>query len=245
MEDHRGCIRLSPALAAVFAASVLAGPASGQGAVPDISGTYWATQYNAKVQLVGGGDLPLTAKGKAAYEKNMAGLKDGSITDEARKFCLPDGPVRNLATPYPFEIFQAPPGQVTIIHELNHQIRVVMLDKLLPKYEDLVALPYYNGHAFGRFEGDTLVVQTAGFNEKTFLDATGAPHTDELVTTERIRKISPTQLEIVVNVHDPDYYTRDWQVRFVYTLRSDVRIEDYVCGEPHRDISSVAGVRRP
>ena len=245
MEDHRGCIRSTPILAAVFAASVLAGPAYGQSAVPDISGTYWATQYNAKVQLVGGGDLPLTAKGKAAYEKNMAGLKDGSLSDDARKFCTPDGPVRNLATPYPLEIFQAPPGQVTMLHELNHQIRVVTLDKPLPKYEELVAFPYYNGNAFGRYEGDTLVVQSAGFNEKTFLDATGAPHTDELVTTERIRRISPTQLEIVVNVHDPDYYTRDWQARFVYTLRNDVRLEDYVCGEPHRDLSPVAGVRRP
>jgi hypothetical protein len=245
MNDLCGRICSRPALVAAFAASILAGPAYGQGKAPDISGTYWATQYNAKVQLVGGGELPLTPKGKEAYEKNMAGLKDGSITDDARKYCTPDGPVRNLATPYPFEIFQAPPGQVTIIHELNHQIRVVALDKPTPKYEELVAYPFYNGHAFGRWDGDTLVVETLGFNEKTYLDATGAPHTDELVTTERIRKISPTELEIVINVHDPDYYTRDWQARFVYKLRNDVRLEDYVCGEPHRDLASVAGVRRP
>jgi len=244
MDHHRGCISSNSAFAAVFVASLAAGPAHGQG-VPDISGTYWATQYNAKVQLVGGGELPLTPAGKAAYEKNMVGLKDGSIADNARKFCTPDGPVRNLATPYPFDVFQAPPGQVTIIHELNHQIRVIALDKPMPKYEELAALPYYNGHSFGRYEGDTLVVETAGFNEKTFLDATGAPHTDELTTTERIRRISPTQLEIVVTVHDPQFYTRDWQARFVYVLRDDVRIEDYVCGEPHRDLSSVAGVRRP
>ena len=89
------------------------------------------------------------------------------------------------------------------------------------------------------------MVESAGFNEKTFLDATGAPHTDEMRTVERIRKISPTQLEDVITIHDPEYYTRDWQARFVYTLRNDVRIEDYVCGEQHRDLSSVAGVRRP
>src|SRR5438046_7786056 len=112
MKDHRVCARAGAAVAAVFAVSVMSGSAFGQTA-PDISGTYWATQYNAKVQLVGGGELPLTPKGKAAYEKNMAGLKDGSISDDARKYCVPDGPVRNLATPYPFEIFQAPPGQVT------------------------------------------------------------------------------------------------------------------------------------
>ena len=89
------------------------------------------------------------------------------------------------------------------------------------------------------------MVETGGFNEKTFLDATGAPHTDELTTVERIRKISPTQLEIVITVKDPDYYTREWQARFVYNLRNDLRIEDYVCGEPHRDISGIPGVRRP
>jgi hypothetical protein len=175
----------------------------------------------------------------------MAGLKDGSISDDARKFCVPDGPVRTLAGPYPFEIVQAPPGQITMLYELNHQIRVIRMGKPLPKYEELVAYPAFNGFSVGKFEGDTLVVETGGFNEKTFLDATGAPHTDELTTVERIRKISPTQLEIVITVKDPDYYTREWQARFVYNLRNDLRIEDYVCGEPHRDISGIPGVRRP
>ena len=66
-----------------------------------------------------------------------------------------------------------------------------------------------------------------------------------LRTTERIRRISPTELEDVVTIHDPDYYSRDWQARFVYRLRNDVRIEDYICGFEHRDISSVVGVRAP
>jgi hypothetical protein len=211
---------------------------------PDISGTWWASEYRAKIQLVGGGDLPLTPAGKAAYEKNIAGLKDGSITDAARKFCVPDGLPRVLATPYPFELIQAPPGQTTVIYELNHQIRVVAMDKPMPDEKELTTFPFYNGHSVGHFEGDTLVIETAGFNEKTFVDATGAPHTDEMRTTERIRRISPTQLEDVITIHDPAYYTADWQARFVYNLRNDVRLEDYVCGEPHRDLSSVAGVRR-
>jgi hypothetical protein len=227
---------------ALLAATALSGTAYGQ--TPDISGTYWATEYHPKIQLVGG-DLPLTAAGQAAYEKNIAGLKDGSITDTARKFCVPDGLPRALATPYPFEIIEAPPGQITIVHELNHQIRVVAMDKPMPSEKELIPFPYYNGHSVGHFEGDTLVVDSAGFNEKTFIDATGAPHTDEMRTTERIRKISPTQLEDVITIHDPEYYSRDWQARFVYTLRNDVRLEDYVCGETHRDLSTVSGVRRP
>jgi len=231
------------ALTALLAIPALSGSAYAETA--DVSGTYWASEYHAKIQPVGGGDLPLTAAGKAAYEKNMAGLKDGSITDTARKFCVPDGLPRVLATPYPFEIIQAPPGQVTIVHELNHQVRVVAMDKPIPTVRELTTFPFYNGHSVGHFEGDTLVIETAGFNEKTFIDATGAPHTDEMTTLERIRRISPTQIEDVITIHDPQYYSRDWQARFVYNLRSDVRLEDYVCGEPHRDLSSVAGVRRP
>ena len=245
MQEFRVGARAGMALAAMLAVSVVSGSAYGAGAVPDISGTYWATQYNAKLQIVGGGDLPLNDAGKKAYAMNQAGLKDGSITDAARKFCVPDGIPRSLATPYPFEIIQAPPGQITIVHELNHQIRVVAMDKPLPSFQELIPFPFYNGHSVGHFEGDTLVIQSAGFNEKTFLDATGAPHTDMMVTTERVRKIGANQLEDVVTIHDPDYYTKDFSARFVYTLRNDVRLEDYVCGEQHRSLASVRGVRRP
>jgi hypothetical protein len=243
MEDLRVRSRGGLGLAALLAATVLSG-AAWAADTPDLSGIYWATEYHPKVQVVGGGDLPLTAKGKAAYEKNMAGLKDGSIVDNARKFCVPDGLPRVLANPYPFEIINGPPGQTTIIYELSHQVRAIGMDKPLPE-EELISFPAFNGHSVGHFEGDTLVVETAGFNEKTFIDATGAPHTDEMRVLERIRKVSPTQLEDVVTIHDPEFYSRDWQARFVYTLRNDLRIEDYVCGEPHRDLSSVAGVRRP
>jgi hypothetical protein len=236
-------LRGGMAVAAVLAVSMTSGTAFG--ADPDLSGIYWITKYNAKVELVGGGELPLTAKGKEAYAKIQAGLKDGSLSDDARRFCVPDGPVRTIANPYPFEIVQAPPGQVTILYELNHQIRVVRMDKPLPKYEELVAYPAYNGFSVGRYDGDTLVVETGGFNEKTWLDATGAPHTDELVTVERIRKTSPMDLEWTITVKDPDYYTREWSARFTYKLRNDLRIEDYNCGEVHRDISGVPGVRRP
>jgi len=225
-------------------ALTLAAKASAADAAPDLSGIYWATEYRAKLQLVGSGELPFTPEGKAAYEKNMAGLKDGSIVDNARRFCVPDGLPRVLANPYPFEIIYGPPGQITIIYELSHQVRPVAMDKPMPSDDELETWPFYNGHSVGHFENDTLVIETAGFNEKTFLDATGAPHTDEMRTLERIRKISPTQLENVITIHDPKYYTRDWQTHFVYTLRNDIRIEDYNCGEPHRDLSSVAGVRR-
>src|SRR5215471_9294341 len=241
MEALRVTLRAGSALAALLAVVIGGSAANAAGAAPDISGTWWVTKYDASLQIVGGGQLPLTPAGREAMMKNQAGLKDGSITDAARKFCVPDGIPRVLANPYPFEIIQAPPGQITIVYELNHQIRTIAMDKPLPSFQELIPYPFYNGHSVGRFEGDTLVIQTAGFNEKTFLDAVGAPHSDMLMTTERIRKTGANALEDVVTIHDPDMYTRDFQVRFTYALRNDVRLEDYVCGEPHRDISRIPG----
>jgi len=218
---------------------------SAYGQEPDLSGIYWTTRYNAKIEIVGGGELPFTPAGKAAYEANMAGLKDGSIEDMARTVCVPDGLPRIWANPYPFEIVHGPPGNTTILYELSHQVRVVRMNKPMPGERELITFPSFNGYSIGRFEGDTLVIESAGFKGNTFADATGAPQSDGMRTVERIRKISPTQLEVLITVHDPEFYTRDWQARFLFNQRNDLRIEDYVCGEPHRDISAVPGVRRP
>src|SRR5215813_5334936 len=207
---------------ALAAASLAAMSAYAAGAAPDISGTYWATAYSAKIQIVGGGEPPLNQTGRAAYQKNQAGLKDGSIVDKPRRVCTPDGMPRVLATPYPFEIFQTPADQVTFLYEMNHQTRTILMDKPLPTLESLITEPLYNGHSVAHWEGDTLVVQSIGFNDRTFLDATGLPHSDEMITTERLRK-NGDQLEDVVTIHDPQLYTRDWQARFTYRLRNDVR----------------------
>ena len=225
----------------VLALSVL----TAYGQEPDLSGIYWTKRYNAKIEIVGGGELPFTPAGKKAYEANMGGLKDGSIEDKARTVCVPDGIPRVWANPYPFEIVYGPPGNLTILYELSHQVRVVRMNKPMPPEKELIAYPAFNGYSIGRFEGDTLVIESAGFKGNTFADATGAPQSDEMRTVERIRKTSPTELEVLVTVHDTENYTRDWQARFLFNLRNDLRIEDYVCGEEHRDISSIPGVRRP
>lgn len=236
---------LGPISARVGAASLAlcSSMALAAGPEPSISGIWWTTTYSPKLLPLGGGDPPMNAAGKTKYQENMAGLRSGSLVDKARKVCIPDGVPRVLETPYPFEIFQVPKGQITMIHELNHQLRIIALDKPLPKLEELAAFGNYNGHTVGHWEGNVLVIQGDGYNEDTFLDSTGLPHSDQLVTTEHVRKIGANQLEDVVTIHDPTYYTRDWQARFVYNQRNDIRMEDYSCNDAqHRDLSSVKGV---
>src|SRR5262245_21595785 len=148
---QRTLLRACLGFAGMITAAVIGGSvALAAGATQDISGTWWVTKYDPKLVVVGGGALPLNAAGKGAYEKNRAGLKDGSIVDAARKFCVPDGLPRVLTGPYPFEIIQAPPGQITIVYELNHQIRTIAMDKKLPSYAELVPYAFYNGHSLAR-----------------------------------------------------------------------------------------------
>ena len=228
------CLGASPALAAAQPAK----PNPAQ----DVSGVWWTTSYSAKILPVGGGELPFTPAGLAAYRRNMAGLKDGTLPDTARKFCVPDGVPRILATPYPFQIFQSP-GYVTIVYEVNHVFRTIPMDIPVPSDEALEIFPYFSGNSFGHWEGDTLVVVTKGFNEKTFLDATGVPHTDQMHVTERLRRINGRkELEDIATIEDPATFTKPWSVRYVYALRPDIVIDtSYTCGEPHRDLSSVKG----
>jgi hypothetical protein len=233
-----------PALAAVacvVSAAQLMAAETGQ----SLAGAWWASSYNPsmKAYLVGSGDIPLNDAGKKKYTENQAGLKDGSLVDRARKYCTPDGLPRSLATPYPFQIIDAPPGQMTWVYEQNKMIRGIAMDKPLAPLDKLQILPFWNGHSAGHWEGDTLVIQSGGFNESTFTDATGLPHSDELQTTERLRKINGgRQLEDVITIHDPVYFTRDWQARFVYDNHAGMRMMEYICGEQHRDISGVKGI---
>lgn len=220
-------------------------PAHAASATPDISGVYWTTIYSARIEPMTGGSPPYKPEAMVEYKKNMADLTAGKFDDKARSYCLPDGVPRALESPYPFEIVQTPNrGEIYLLYEINHMVRRVDMQKPLPPESELEVLPFYAGHSAGHWDGDTLVIDTAGFNDTTFLDNSGAPHSDQLRTTERIRKLDGGKtLEDVVTIHDPVVFTKDWTVRFLYQARPDIRIMDYNCGEKHRDLAQVKGVR--
>lgn len=203
----------------------------------DIHGVWWTVEARNTLSPSDGSAIPYTPEGKAAHDKNIAELKSGAQTDEARKHCTPDGLPRILGAPFPIQIIQTP-GQVTIVHEVNHLFRLAFLDKQHPSADD--ALPFFMGDAVAKWEGDTLVVDTTNFNDKTYLDGTGLPHSDKLHIVERIRLINGgKQLEDVVTIEDPAMFTKSWQVRYVFDRRTDVRMEEFVCGEANRDVSAV------
>jgi hypothetical protein len=212
--------------------------AGAQGPAQDVSGIWQATAIDNRVKPADGGNLPFTPQGLAAYQKNIAGLKDGSIKDDAVRVCVPHGVPRILRTPYPFQILQVP-GNITILYEDNHVFRNVLMNRPPASDEDLEAYPYYSGTSYGRWDGDTLVIETRGLNDRTFIDATGVPHSDKLHVTERLRKINGgKQLENIVTIEDPQTFTKPWSTRFVYESRPDIVLDtSFTCGEPHRQLS--------
>jgi len=207
----------------------------------DVSGVWQTQRYYADLEEVLGGPVPLNEAGLQRWEENQAALESGEITDEARRVCVPGGLPRILSNPYPFEIVHTP-GHVAIFYELNHVIRLITLDVPQADAHTLEIFPYYMGHPVGTWEGDTLVVESAGFNEKTWLDATGKPSSWQKTTVERIRKVDDDTLEIEITINDPIYLTAPFTVSYLFDKRDDLRLEDYNCGDEHRDISNIPGV---
>jgi hypothetical protein len=208
-------------------------------AAPDISGIWWTQAYTPKIRP-GVSFIVLTPEGKAAYARNMAGLRDGTITDAARKNCAPDGVPRIMAAPLPFQISQEP-DRVTLRFEVNNSVRTVLMDRPIPSLASLA--PAELGHSYGHWERDTLVVETVRFTPDTFLDATGLPHSDELYVKEFFWRSGPggAQLQYVAIVVDGKTYSQLWVQRHVYDLRRDTAVQTYTCGRSDRDLSKVAG----
>jgi hypothetical protein len=140
--------------------------------------------------------------------------------------CAPFGIPRLMNHAGPFEILQTP-GRVLMLFETGNSLRQIWTDgRGHPADLD----PTWMGHSIGHWEGDTLVVETIGLNDKTWLDTAGHPHSDALHIVERIRRMDRDTLENALTFDDPKTYTKTWTSTIIYKLHSDWSIrEDIVC----------------
>jgi hypothetical protein len=152
---------------------------------------------------------PLTAWGKAKFDaaKPLVGPRAvPGVENNPELRCVPDGPPKLLNLPNPFEIVQIP-GRVLMFFELGHIWRTVWTDgRALPKDPD----PSYLGYSVGKWEGDTFVVETIGFNDKLWDDSFGNPRSDQTHLTERYRRLNHDTLEMQIIIDDPKAYTKPW-----------------------------------
>jgi hypothetical protein len=152
--------------------------------------------------------------------------------------CLPDGMPGMMAGPFPMEVLQTP-GQVTIIQESFTQVRRILLDRPLKSIGDVD--PSFYGHSVGRWEGDTLVVETIGIKEH--VQYQNVPHSDQMRIKERIHLVQPDVLWEEITVEDPVTLEKPWAFGFAYRRMQDYSLLEYIC-EDNREYIDEQGRQR-
>jgi len=132
-----------------------------------------------------------------------------------------------------FKIFQTPSALAMMNGAESRQI--LTDGRGLPEDPN----PTWQGYSVGHWDGDTLVVQSAGFNDRTWLDFGGHPHTEALRITERFHRKDFGHMDISITLEDPKAYSRPWTVKLEATLSADTELLEYVCNENERDVQHI------
>jgi hypothetical protein len=152
--------------------------------------------------------------------------------DDPMARCLLSGVPRIQLRPLPFRIVQLP-SEVIILYEIHHAIRMIPTDGR-PHPADME--PSYLGEGVGRWDGDTLVVDVRGFNDKSWLVGVGTIHTEKLRVTERYTRDSYDTILYEAVMEDPDVLMKPWRIQERFRLRPNDRIREYECIESNEDI---------
>ena len=151
--------------------------------------------------------------------------------DDPTGLCLPAGLPRIVMLGlFPQQFIQTP-QQIVILYEYMNVFRVIPLNAKHPA--DM--LPSYMGDSVAHWEGDTLVVDVIGFNDKTWLAGAGTFHSEALHITERYTRVDKDQINYEVTMDDPKVLTKPWTLRSTIMLREGTRVQEYVCAENNID----------
>ena len=174
---------------------------------------------------------PMTAWGQQRYAANRPTVGPHAALDanDPTLDCLPPGLPYILTIPTPFELVELD-GQLIQMFEYDHSIRRIYTDgRAAPDDLKLTGMYQWMGYSVGRWDDDTLVVETTGFNDRSWLDRSGHPHSTELTVTERLRRTDATTLEIDVTIEDPITFSRPWHGRMRFRLREDWALFEHIC----------------
>jgi hypothetical protein len=216
---------------------------------PDLSGL-WAPPRRAPVNESLEGQLNATGPfwdfgsvvpGGLPYRPWAAEVRHRRFADHSKDNpdveCMPLGILQMNTHPFPRRFVQSP-GYLAILHERDMEYRQIFTDgRPLPKDPQ----PSWNGYSTGRWEGDTLVVETIGFRDGLWADYDGSPVTSEAKITERFRRGNFGSMEIEMTVDDPKAYTKPWTVKQNLALQLDSDLLEYVCLEGEKDSRHMVG----
>jgi len=201
---------------------------------PDLSGPWAPNAIRQNVDMVGTGvEVPFQPWAEKLYKQRKESLSKED--PEAR--CLPPGVPRMSTTPYPFRLAQVP-GLVLIVYEGGAHIWRQIFTDGRPHQPD--PNPSWLGDSIGHWEGDTLVVDTIGFNGKTWIDESGLPTTEALHVTEKFHRVDLGHMDIEHIVDDPKAYTKPWTFT-THPLLLKGELMEYICQENNRDVEHLFG----
>lgn len=177
------------------------------------------------------GNIGAQIPGGAPYQPWAAELVKQRMADNSKDnpdaHCLPMGVMQMTSHPFPRKIIQTPAEVVLIYEASGTTVREIFLDgRPLPPAD---AQPWWNGYSIGRWEGDTLVVETAGFLDGGWLDVRGSPLTNAGKLIERYRRPTYGSLEIEVTIDDPKAYTKPFTAKVNNRLLVDSQLIEFVC----------------
>lgn len=172
-------------------------------------------------------DVPLQPSAAALFKQRL----QSQGKEDPVAHCQPTGVPALTAIPLPYKIVQTP-RLVVMLYEENTVFRQVFLDGRRPVQEPL---PRWMGYSSGKWDGNTLVVDTVGFDDRSWLDRMGHPHSDALHVLERLRRADAGHLEAQVTIDDPRTYTKPITYTQKATLIPDEDLLEYFCSENEKD----------
>ena len=176
------------------------------------------------------GNIGAGIPGGAPYQPWAAELVKKRMADNSKDnpdaHCLPMGIMQLDSHPYPRKVIQTPSEVVVIYEGSGTTVREIFLDGRVP---DKDADPWWNGYSTGRWEGETLVVETTGLMDDGWLDVRGSPLTSAGKLIERFRRLKYGYLEVEVTIDDPKAYTKPFTAKVYNRLMLDTQLIEFVC----------------
>ena len=202
---------------------------------PDLSGI-WTTRggYTGNIARdLKPGELSFQPWASEVYKHRQ----ETQGKEDPQAYCVLSGVPREHVVPYPFKIVNTS-GMIVILYEALHSYRQIFLDgRKLPKDPN----PTWMGYSVGRWEGDTLVVDSSGFVDNNWLDNGGHMGTEAMRLTERFHRRDWGHIDLAITIDDPKAYTKPWTVNLEFNATPDSELIEYVCDENEKDLKHLVG----
>jgi len=200
---------------------------------PDLSGIWVAATGKYLANIAADGiEIPIQPWAAAVYKEHQEQNGKGHPSERCISHGLPD----YEALAIPFKLIQTT-GEIAVLYEAFNHYRQIFTDgRGFPDERE----PTWLGYSIGKWEGDTLVADTIGFNDETWLDDGGHPHTDALHITERFRRKDFGHMEIAVTIDDPKAYTKPWGITIPYNVLPDTELIEAICAH-EKDMPHMVG----